>query len=114
MRRLMIVCGIVMGVSAGVAWAQDAAKIARGKEVYATAKCSTCHSIEGKGNKKGPLDGVGSKLTAEEILLWHTDPKTMSAKTKSTRKPAMTSYAAKLSKSDLDAVVAYMVSLKKK
>lgn len=114
MRRLLIVCGIAIGVSAGVAFAQDAAKIARGKEVYAAAKCSTCHSIEGKGNKKGPLDGVGSKLTEEEIRLWHTDPKTMTAKTNSTRKPPMTSYATKLSKGDLDAVVAYVVSLKKK
>lgn len=114
MRRVLIVCGIVLGLSCGVAFAQDAAKIARGKEVYATAKCSTCHSIEGKGNQKGPLDGVGSKLTEEEIRLWHTDPKTMTAKTKSTRKPPMGSYATKLSKEDLDAVVAYMVSLKKK
>ena len=31
-------------------------------KVYEQQKCSVCHSIEGKGNKKGPLDGVGSKL----------------------------------------------------
>lgn len=114
MRLVLIVCGVVLGLSSSVAVAQDAAKVARGKEVYATAKCSPCHSIEGKGNKKGPLDGVGSRLTEEEIRLWHTDPKAMAQKTKSTRKPLMTSYATKLSKEDLDAVVAYMVSLKKK
>jgi mono/diheme cytochrome c family protein len=92
-------------------FAQDA-KIAKGEEVYAAQKCALCHSIGDKGNKKGPLDGVGSKLSADEIRLWMTDAKAMTAKTKSTRKPEMKSYT--LPKEDMDALVAYMVSLKKK
>jgi mono/diheme cytochrome c family protein len=98
-----------MWAAAGVA-AQDA-KIARGAEVYAAQKCGLCHSIGDKGNKKGPLDGAGAKLTADEIRLWIIDAKTMTAKTKSTRKPDMKSYS--LPKEALDALVAYMVSLKK-
>ena len=38
-------------------------KVDRGMQVYAAQKCSVCHSIAGKGNKKGALDDVGSKLT---------------------------------------------------
>ena len=83
-----------------------------GEKVYADQKCGVCHSIAGKGNAKGPLDGIGSKLTAEEIRLWIVDPKTMTEKTKAPRKPMMKPYPS-LPKADLDALVAYMVSLKK-
>ena len=80
--------------------------------MYASNKCTTCHSVEGKGNKKGPLDEVGSKLSADELRQWLTHPDEMAAKAKATRKPAMKSYE-KLSKEDLDALVAYMQTLKK-
>ena len=93
--------------------AQDAAMIAKGQKVYAANKCSTCHSIEGKGNKKGPLDEVGTKLTADEIREWMLHPDDMAAKAKSTRKPPMKAYD-KMSKEDLDALVTYLQSLKKK
>jgi hypothetical protein len=61
---------------------------------------------------KGPLDGVGSKLTADEIREWIVNPAEMTKKTKAERKPPMRAYP-KLAKADLDALVAYMVSLKK-
>jgi mono/diheme cytochrome c family protein len=83
----------------------------RGQQVYADQKCGMCHSIGDKGNQKGPLDGVGSKLTAAEIREWMADAKGMTTKKKATRKPDMKSYT--LPKDDLDALVAYMVSLKK-
>ena len=89
--------------------AQDV--VAKGEKVYTDQKCAVCHSVAGKGNKKGPLDGVGTKLKPDEIRMWMTDAKAMTDKTKSTRKPAMKSYT--LPKEDLDALVAYMVSLKK-
>jgi len=66
--------------------AQDKAKIERGMRVYEQQKCSLCHSIEGKGNKACALDGVGSKLTADEIRQWLVKPAEMTAKTKATRK----------------------------
>jgi len=101
---LMVCAFFSVGLSA-----QD--RIAKGKEVYAANKCKTCHSIEGVGAKKGALDGVGSKLGADEIRQWIVDAPGMAAKTKATRKPVMKSY--KLSKDDLDALVAYMACLKK-
>jgi mono/diheme cytochrome c family protein len=94
---------------AAPAAAQDA--MARGQKVFADQKCSVCHSIAGKGNAKGPLDDVGSKMSADDIRTWITDPKTMTAKANATRKPPMKAYT--LPKEDLDALVTYLSSLKK-
>ena len=97
---------------ASAAFAQDAALIAKGKQVYADQKCSVCHSIAKQGNAKGPLDDVGSRLKAEDIRAWLVTPKEMTQKTKAPRKPEMKAYPT-LPKADLDALVAYMLSLKR-
>ena len=91
---------------------QDAASIKRGAEVYAAQKCQLCHSIGGKGSKVSPLDGVGAKLNAADIRNWITEPIHMAAKTKSTKKPPMPKKWAALPTADIDALVAYMQSLK--
>jgi mono/diheme cytochrome c family protein len=109
MRSVALGLGISL-VAASTLSAQEAS-IAKGQQVYADQKCGLCHSIGDKGNKKGPLDGVGSKLSAADLRLWMTDAKAMTEKTKATRKPEMKSY--NLPKGDLDALVAYMQSLKK-
>jgi mono/diheme cytochrome c family protein len=109
MRSIVLGLGICI-VAAAAASPQDAA-LAKGQQVYADQKCGLCHSVGGKGNKKGPLDDVGSKLPAADIRLWMTDAKAMTEKTKATRKPEMKSY--NLPKADLDVLVAYMQSLKK-
>ena len=108
MRSIVLGAAMVL-VVAGSAAAQDAK--AKGEQVYAAQKCSICHSIAGKGNPKGSLDGVGSKLTGDDIRAWIVDAKGMTAKTKPTRKPEMRQYA--LPKEDVDALVAYLASLKK-
>jgi mono/diheme cytochrome c family protein len=100
---------VVIGCARAAA-AQDPK--ARGEKVYTDQKCSLCHSIAGKGNAKGPLDEVGKKLSADEIRMWITDSKGMTAKTKATRKPEMKQYT--LPKEDSDALVAYLSSLKGK
>jgi hypothetical protein len=72
-------------MTAGIATAaaaQDNAQIERGMKVYGDQKCAVGHSIAGKGNVKGPLDGVGSRLSLEELRLWMVDPAGM------TREPA--------------------------
>jgi mono/diheme cytochrome c family protein len=110
MRPAVLATVLVAGL-AGHGFAQDA-QVAKGEAVYAAQKCGLCHSIGDKGNKKGPLDGVGSRLSAADIRQWMTDAKAMTVKTNATRKPEMKSYT--LPKDDLDALVAYMMSLKKK
>ena len=107
------VASYVMALSVGLAvpaMAQDAK--AAGEKIYAAQKCSVCHSIAGKGNVKGPLDEVGSKLTADEIRAWITDSKGMTAKTKAARKPEMKVYT--LAKDEVDGLVAYLSAMKKK
>ena len=108
MRSIVIAVVMCAGVASAAA-AQDAK--AKGQQLFADQKCTLCHSIGDKGNKKGPLDGVASKLSAAEIREWITDAKGMTAKTKATRKPEMKAYA--LPKDDVDALVAYLGSLKK-
>jgi mono/diheme cytochrome c family protein len=98
---------LCVAVAAG-ATAQD---LKAGEKVFADQKCSLCHSIGGKGNAKGPLDDIGNKLKADEIRAWLTDANAMTAKTKASRKPAMKQYT--LPKDDVDALVAYISSLKK-
>jgi len=90
-----------------------AAQVADGAKVYAAQKCSICHSIAGAGNKKLPLDGVGAKLTTDQIREWITDPAEAAKKANSTAKPPMRAYP-KLAKTELDALVAYLKSLDKK
>ncbi len=119
MLRRLVVLGIAALVLSwgATAFAQDAAAIEKGKAVYANVlpKCKTCHSIAGEGNAKGALDEVGGKYKAEEIKAWMRTPKDMTEKTKAARKPAMPAYPAeKLSDADLEALTAYMMSLKKK
>ena len=92
--------------------AQNTQAMERGKSVYAAEKCSICHAVADQGNKRGPLDDVGSKLSADDIRSWIVNAPEMTAKTKATRKPAMKAYA-QLPKEDVDGLVAYLQSLKK-
>src|ERR1700674_5683483 len=109
MRRAVIYLAILSVAGAASAAAQDA-KV-QGEKVFADQKCALCHSIGGKGNSKGPLDQVGGKLSADDIRAWLTDAKAMTAKTKATRKPEMKAYT--LPKEDVDALVAYLSTMKK-
>lgn len=110
MRPIIVAITIVLGAATAAA-AQDTKVIARGVEVYAAQRCSLCHSIAGRGNKNGSLDGVGSKLSVADMHAWMVDAPGMTAKSTSTRKPLMKSY--KLPADDLEALVAYMMSLTK-
>lgn len=110
---VLMVSGIAVSAApgAGSPLPQDAAKIEAGKKVYDTQKCAACHSIAGKGAKMSVLDGVGSKLSAADIKKWILTPAEMEAKLATKPKIKMKAY--KMADADLDALVAYMSSLKK-
>ena len=111
MMRIASITALLVLV-AGAAFAQDPA--ARGRQEFVDSKCTVCHLVAGEGNKKGPaLDGVGAKLTPDEIRQWITNAPEMAAKAKSDRKPPMKAYP-NLAKDDLDALVTYLASLKNK
>lgn len=82
----------------------DAAKIAHGVKVFAAERCGSCHSIDGAGNRRYPLDGVGGRLTRESIETWIVAPQKMDPRV---RKRAFT-----LNAEDLDGLVTYMLSLR--
>jgi mono/diheme cytochrome c family protein len=109
MRSIIVAITICLGIATTAA-AQDP-KVANGEKVFTDNKCTLCHSVGAKGNKKGPLDSAGTKLSADEIRAWITDAKAMTAKTKAARKPEMKAYS--LPDGDLDALVAYLATLKK-
>jgi mono/diheme cytochrome c family protein len=106
----LFLTALFLGIAA-TASAQDP-KIAAGEKFYVEQKCSVCHSIAGKGNQKGALDDVGTKLTPADIRAWIVDAKGMTAKTKAERKPPMRAY--NLPNDQVDALVAYLATLKKK
>jgi mono/diheme cytochrome c family protein len=103
---LMLLAGGARPLAAG----QGDAK--KGEQVYAAQKCQQCHSIAGKGKKQNPLDGVGKKLSTDDIRQWIVDPVAMTKKTESKKKPPMQNKYSKLPAADIDALVAYMASLK--
>jgi len=113
MKRIVMCLTFATLLAGASVSAQHQALAERGAKVYAAQKCAICHSIGGKGNQKGPLDEVGAKLSADEIRMWIVDAPAMTAKAKSTRKPVMRAYAS-LAKDELEALVAYMQSLKNK
>ena len=107
---LIAALGVVFVAGApGVARAGDAAA---GEKVFAAQKCSMCHSVAGKGGKSSPLDGVGGKLSAADIKEWIVDPPAAAKKANSTKKPPMPKKYHTLPAADIDALVAYMASLK--
>jgi mono/diheme cytochrome c family protein len=100
--------GIGFLVLSAPASAQD--KVQQGSALFTSQKCVLCHSVAGKGNKKGALDDVGSKLKADEIRAWLTTPDVMREKTHATRTPAMKD--PKLDKDQVDALVAFLAAQK--
>ena len=109
MKRII---GVVVGIGflavSTPASAQD--KVEQGSALFTSQKCTLCHAVAGKGNKKGALDDVGARLKADEIRAWLTTPDAMREKTKATRTPAMKD--PKLAKDQVDALVAFLSAQK--
>jgi len=85
----------------------DARKIEKGQAVFAAQHCSMCHAVAGKGNPRTPLDNVGGTLKPEEIRKYIVTPTAVKADSKMKAYPSLPA-------ADLDALVAYLSTLKKK
>ena len=103
---VMVVAAMVACGSRTVAQQNDGDRVKHGAEVYRAQKCQVCHSIAGVGNKRYPLDGVGTRLTEGDIRKWIVAPREMNPKV------SKRAYG-KLPKADLDALVVYLRSLRK-
>jgi mono/diheme cytochrome c family protein len=98
-----IFAGLVFGV--GVAAAGDPAQFAAGEMQYKKHKCAACHMIHGKGGKKADdLSAVGAKRDAEWLKTYMVDPQSKVPKSKHPK--------FKGTDKDLDALIAYLGSLK--
>lgn len=76
-----------------------------GEKVYEEQKCRLCHAIGGQGNRRNPLDGVGSRLDEESIRKWIVAPQEMDPKVKKKAYPDLPA-------EQLEALVSYLQSLK--
>lgn len=68
-------------------------------------KCLLCHSVEGVGNKAGPLDGIGARQTPKELREALVNP----VPSKTRPKLVMKSYK---DSPDLNALVKFLQELK--
>jgi mono/diheme cytochrome c family protein len=113
MRAPLVVATVVL-LAAGAVRAEDPdPRLARGKKLMGevSPRCTICHSVEGRGNPKGPLDDVGNRWRPEDLKSWLKTPAEMAKKHGKTRKPAMLPYA-ELTDAELDDLAAYLASLK--
>lgn len=80
----------------------DPAAVERGRAIYAEQRCRVCHSLEGEGNSRSPLDGVAARLSERDIRRWIVAPREMN--------PAVAKRGYQLPPEDLDALVAYLTA----
>jgi len=110
-KTVIVVIGLVAGSAAALA--QDAAgQIEAGRKVYDRERCAACHQVGGRGNRMFPLDGVGARLTTAEIRRWFTHTDEMERALPKRPAILMSSRKYSFKDADLDALVAYLASLK--
>lgn len=108
-RLCVTLCALTLASGLTVS-AQDAAKVAEGKTLYETYKCQKCHLIGGVGSKVSPLDHVATKLSSDDLRKWLVSTDEMTAKLKKKPKVKMKQVAFK--SGEVDALMAYMLTLK--
>jgi mono/diheme cytochrome c family protein len=114
MRHTLLLSTLVCAIAAPLG-AQTPQQIDQGKKLFDSKKCVTCHTVAGKGGtltKQYPMDGVGAKLSAEDTKKWLTATEEMEAKLETKPKVKMSSKKVALTGAEVDALVAYMQSLK--
>ena len=111
MKVLVIALGCGLAVASAAA-SQRPSPVETGRKIYEREKCMTCHQIAARGNSRHPLDGVGARLTADQIRRWLTRPAEMEAALP--RMPAlrMSTMKYRLNPRELDALVEYLQTLK--
>ena len=89
----------------------DVALLARGRDVVLANDCLMCHSIAGEGSPRSPLDGVGSRLSETEILHFAIADESVQDDLSPRAIKTKRDYA-ELPQEDLQAMAAYLASLK--
>lgn len=97
-------------VAAPVSATDDAALVARGRDLYASLDCASCHSIAGQGSPRSPLDGVGSQLDRDALREWIIAGDSVSEDLSPRAIRAKQGYR-ELGDEAIESLVAYMASL---
>lgn len=82
-----------------------------GRAVYQAQGCARCHSIAGSGNPRYPLDGVGARREATDIRQWIVGSGEAEGRLP-TGVPHVKQAYRKLPRRDLDALVAFLETLR--
>jgi mono/diheme cytochrome c family protein len=114
MRHVLLVAIASLFGIGGWAGVQDPRRIEAGRKIYESEGCAKCHMIAGRGNRMFPLDGVGAKLSADEIRRWLTNTREMEDALPKAPAIKMSTRKYDFNDADLAAVVAFLQSLKKK
>ena len=88
----------------------DAERVEAGYRVYRQQTCARCHSIAGKGNSRNPLDGVGSRRSAEELRQWITGAENLKQQIPERAYGLKQAYR-EMATDELDVLVVYLQSL---
>jgi cytochrome c len=109
---MAVVVWLMIALAAAVGQPQVPDQIESGRRLYVAQKCSVCHLVAGQGNKRFPLDGVGQRLAAVDLRRWFTH--TVEMESRLPKQPAikMSTRNYRFNDAQLDALVAYLQSLK--
>ena len=106
--KFILMIGIwLVVISFGMRYAYGEEELVeKGKQLYTQKKCGLCHTVDGSGGRKGgDLSDVGGKRDAEWLTKYMKDPKSVIPEAKM---PAFRG-----TDEELNALVAYLMSLKK-
>lgn len=86
------------------------ALVSRGVAVYGAQSCASCHWVDGAGNPRGPLAGVGERLDTEAIHAWIIAAEPVADRLTAADRRAKQRYR-ELPEEDMRALVAYLQTL---
>ena len=112
MRHFVLGLAGITLLSVAAVTAQDAKQVDAGKQLFTSKGCTKCHQVGGRGNKANVLDGVASKVSTADMKKWLTNPAEMETRLDHKPKLKMSSKKAPLTNSEIDALVAYLETLK--
>lgn len=119
MRRLLLLCVAALATAIACAEPPATEPIARGRQLFGQLGCSNCHSIDGHGGHVGPdLTHIGTTAATREqgvsaqdyIRQSVVDPGAYVVPGFNDVMPR--GFGQRLSRSDLDALVAFLLSHK--
>jgi len=84
---------------------------ARGREVFRARGCERCHSVAGTGSPRFPLDGVGARRTAAELLAWTIAEPAVRDSLSPSAVRAKRRYEG-MAEADMQALIRYMAALR--